>query len=94
MLSSTGDCSSSFPYWLSFCFIFRLAAGVLIFVFLTLQNRWVYGDTEWLLLDCLDLNIRHGWIPNVVSKFIMGIDYVVSANFLIQCASIVYDVAS
>ncbi|PVH36446.1 hypothetical protein PAHAL_6G074900 [Panicum hallii] len=20
---------------------------------------------EWLLLDCLDLNIRHGWIPNV-----------------------------
>jgi hypothetical protein len=49
---------------------------------------------EWLLLDCLDLNILHGWIPNVVSKFIMGIDYVVSANFLIQCASIVYDVAS
>jgi hypothetical protein len=20
---------------------------------------------DWLLLDCLDLNIRHGWIPNV-----------------------------
>lgn len=39
---------------------------------------------EWLLLDCLDLNLRHGWIAAGVSKFIMSIDYVVSANFLIQ----------
>jgi hypothetical protein len=47
---------------------------------------------EWLLLDCLDLNLRHGWIAARVSKFIMSIDYVVSANFRIQCASILYDV--
>lgn len=49
---------------------------------------------EWLLLDCLDLNLRHGWIAAGVSKFIMSIEYVVSANFLIKCASILYDVAS
>lgn len=49
---------------------------------------------EWILLDCLDLNLRHGWIAAGVSKFIMSTDYVVSADFLIQCAIILYEVAS
>jgi hypothetical protein len=67
MLSSTGDFSSSFPYWLSFCFVFRLAAGVLIFVFLTLQNRWVYDDTRMVASGLLGSQYS-AWLDSQCGK--------------------------